>query len=218
MIVTINKKANFWIRLLATIIDLILFVVFALATSFIVFNYKKADFYTNQLLYKELIYRFWLLSLILFLVLTYIVFPILTKGKTIGMLICKIKVILTNKNIKLSKAIFDRQRLFSFLWIFVFIAFMLMSTDAFLKATRGKNLNNVEKVVFALPVTLATIALGLDLFMIITGAGATRVSWNDKFSQTRTVWINKFEEIIEEENINKKIYPKKRELPNISIL
>jgi|GEM_PF-6612543 len=40
-----NKKANFLIRLLASSIDLSLFVIFLIATSFMVFNYQKNTYY-----------------------------------------------------------------------------------------------------------------------------------------------------------------------------
>ncbi|BAP39407.1 RDD family protein [Metamycoplasma canadense] len=218
MIIKKNKRANFWIRLIATLIDLLLFVIFAISSSFFVFNYKQTDFYTENVIYKEIIYRTWLLLLILFIILEYILVPIFSNGRTFGMWICKIKIIKQENNQKLSRAIFDRQRLFAFLWIFVFLGFMLISTDAFLKAARGNKLNNAEKLVFAIPVVLSTIAINLQLFLIITNAKVTRLGWNDKFSKTETVWKNKYEEIFEEEKNELKIYPKKRELPKINAI
>lgn len=213
-----NIKANFWIRLLSTLIDLFIFVIFSVGTSFLIFNYKKADFLLNNIVYKEVVYRIWLLGLILFNIFEFIVIPIITGGQTVGMLICKIKIIANDNDRKLSRFIFDRQRLFSFLWVFIFLSFMLMSTDAFLKAARGQKMNTVEKLVVSLPTVLATIAINLQIFMILTGVVATRLNWNDKFSRTKTVWKNKFEEVFEDEDYKLKIYPKKRELPKIEIL
>lgn len=213
-----NIKANFWIRLLSTLIDLFIFVIFSVGTSFLIFNYKKADFLLNNIVYKEVVYRIWLLGLIVFNIFEFIVIPIITSGQTVGMLICKIKIIANDNDRKLSRFIFDRQRLFSFLWVFVFLSFMLMSTDAFLKAARGQKMNTVEKLVVSLPTVLATIAINLQIFMILTGVVATRLNWNDKFSRTKTVWKNKFEEMFEDEDYKLKIYPKKRELPKIEIL
>ncbi|MBN4089624.1 RDD family protein [Mycoplasma enhydrae] len=216
MIKKINRKAHFWIRVLASLIDLTLFIIFAIGTSFLVFNYKNVDFYTTNILNRELIYRMWLFSLILVLFLLYILIPVIFKGQTIGMLTCKIKIISTKSKRKLWKTVFDRQRLFSFLWMFVLLAFMLVSTDAFLKATKGDKLNMVEKIVFSLPTTLATIAINLEIIMILSGVGASRLNWNDKFSQSQTVWINKYDEIDMEEELDKKISPIKREMPKIN--
>ncbi|MCV3753537.1 RDD family protein [Mycoplasma enhydrae] len=216
MIKKINRKAHFWIRVLASLIDLTLFIIFAIGTSFLVFNYKNVDFYTTNILNRELIYRMWLFSLILVLFLLYILIPVIFKGQTIGMLTCKIKIISTKSKRKLWKTVFDRQRLFSFLWMFVLLAFMLVSTDAFLKATKGNKLNMVEKIVFSLPTTLATIAINLEIIMILSGVGASRLNWNDKFSQSQTVWINKYDEIDMEEELDKKISPIKREMPKIN--
>ncbi|MCV3733782.1 RDD family protein [Mycoplasma enhydrae] len=216
MIKKINRKAHFWIRVLASLIDLTLFIIFAIGTSFLVFNYKNVDFYTTNILNRELIYRMWLFSLILVLFLLYILIPVIFKGQTIGMLTCKIKIISTKSKRKLWKTVFDRQRLFSFLWMFVLLAFMLVSTDAFLKATKGNKLNMVEKIVFSLPATLATIAINLEIIMILSGVGASRLNWNDKFSQSQTVWIDKYDEIDMEEELDKKISPIKREMPKIN--
>lgn len=220
MVIKKNIKANFWIRILATIIDLLFFILFAIGTSFIVFNYKKANFYTENILYRELIYRFWLLLLIIFIIFSYLLIPIFSKGQTIGMLICKIKIQSneeTNKKIKISKYIFDRQRLFAFFWIFIFLSFMLISTDGFLKAARGQKLNSAEKIVLSLPVILATIAVNLEALVILSGIGPSRINWNDKLSKTETVWKNKYEEVEIEEN-KQIILPKKRELPKIHLL
>ncbi|WP_330463346.1 RDD family protein [Metamycoplasma gateae] len=218
MIIKKNIKANFWIRTLATLIDLLIFIFITISTSFLVFNYKKGDFHTENTVYKEIIYRFWLLFLIVFLVFWYILIPIISRGQTVGMLICKIKILPTEKNDKkLSKVIFDRQRLFSFLWMFVFISFMLLSTDAFLKAARGNKLNNVEKLILSIPTALSVIAINIQLFILITGIKANRINLNDKFSNSLTVWKNKYEEIINEED-NKKIMPKKRVLPEVNLI
>ncbi|BDX52878.1 hypothetical protein JPM7_4850 [Metamycoplasma equirhinis] len=70
-------------------------------------------------------------------------------------------------------------------------------------------MNTVEKLVVSLPTVLATIAINLQIFMILTGVVATRLNWNDKFSRTKTVWKNKFEEVFEDEDYKLKIYPKK---------
>ncbi|WP_412031681.1 RDD family protein [Metamycoplasma buccale] len=211
--IKINKKANFWIRLLATIIDAILFIIFLVATSFAVFNYKTGQYF------HEANYYVWLFLLILYLIFFFIVLPIIWNGKTIGMRICKIKIIKKNEKDKFSKVIFDRQRLFSFLWIIVFLSFIIfISPKTFIEAANiNKNLNKVQKIFLTIPTVLSSLSVFLQAFLIITNAKENRIGLNDKFSASYTVWINKYEEIEQEEKVNIKIKPIKRTLPNIKI-
>ncbi|ACF07568.1 RDD family [Metamycoplasma arthritidis] len=212
----INKKANFWIRLLATLIDVIFFLAFAIGLSFGTFNYQKGTYYHLAL------YYFWLICLIAYLILFFIVIPIVWKGKTLGMAICKIKVIKQNEKDKFSKVIFDRQRLFSFLWVFVFLSFIcFVSPETFLQAANIKQLaklNKVQKAFLAIPTALSALAAFSEIFLIITNARESRVGLNDKLSSSFTVWKNKYEEV-KEKTIKDatKIQPKIRKLPKITI-
>ncbi|WP_306766867.1 hypothetical protein [Metamycoplasma neophronis] len=136
------------------------------------------------------------------------------------MAMCKIKTIPQDTKTKLSKAIFDRQRLFSFTWVFVFLAFMIMvSPQTFEQAALINKdthpLNQVQKLFLLLPTVLASFAAFIECFFILTNAKGNRVGLNDKFSRTFTVYINKFDEIEEELILEEKIKPVRRELPHI---
>ncbi|AWX42531.1 RDD family [Metamycoplasma cloacale] len=215
MVKQINKKANFWIRLLATLIDVIIFLIFSVISSFATFDYQNAKLIHNAL------YYFWLINLILFLLIYFILIPIFAKGKTLGMTICRIKIISTDKTEKFSKAVFNRQRLFSFVWMIIFALFaILISPETFIKAsTKGMTKDQLTTVQFGflmIPIALIGIASFTQLFLIMSNARSNRVGLNDKFSSTETVWINKYEEIEEEEIIERIIKPKKRVLPTLT--
>ena len=213
--IKINTKANFWIRLLSTFIDLFLFMFFVITTSFAVFNYKKGSYYHIAN------YYIWLLLIITYLTFFYIVLPIIWKGKTIGMAICKLKIIKKDENdkSKFSKVIFDRQRLFAFLWICIFLAFIIfIHPDTFSVAAKKGKIEKHQKLFLSIPISLSSLALMLQIFLIFTNLRSSKIGLNDKFSSSLTVWINKFEDVKQEKNNSqntKKIQPKVRILPNL---
>ena len=213
--IKIQKKANFWIRLLATFIDCILFLSIATGTSFLVFNYKTGNYFYR---YN---YYFWLLFLSLYLAFFFIVLPIIWKGKTIGMAICRIMIIKQFKEDKLPRVIFDRQRLFSFLWIIILLSFMIfIHPDTFLEAIQGKTLKTYQRAFLIIPTVLSSLALITDIFFISSNLRANRIGLNDKLSRTFTIWINKFEFVEaedKEEIFASQIKLKPRILPNIKI-
>lgn len=210
-----NRKANFWIRSLATFLDLLLFCLFLIASSFLIFNYKN-----NTYLFSKWLYYPWLLSLCIYLCLYFIVIPIVWKGKTLGMFICRIKIIKNKDNLKFSKVIFDRQRLFSFSWICIFLLFLiLIHPDTFLQAlSQSKPLSKLQKIFLAVPGTLASLVLVFELFLIFTNLKSSGIGLNDKLSSSYTVWINKYDDILSDDPDKKvKIKPKQRILPHVKI-
>ncbi|AZG68516.1 RDD family protein [Mycoplasma struthionis] len=212
--IVVNKKANFWIRFLATFVDLGIFLLIMLASSFLVFNYSKGTFYSIYSYYP------WLLFLIFVLIFLYFVIPSIWDGKTLAMAMCRIKIINKDENKKLWKGVFDRQRLFALVWIIIFFLFIIFISpqtfaDGALSVSRqGKTLDKIQRAFLAIPSTFATLGSMLQLFIIISNIKSSRIGLNDKFSSTFTVWINKFEEIEPEENIFY-IRPRKRVLPKI---
>jgi len=209
-----NKKANFWIRLLASSIDLSLFVIFLIATSFMVFNYQKNTYYHIANYYV------WLFLIITYLTFFYIVLPIIWKGKTIGLAICRLKIIKKDNASfdKFSKIIFDRQRLFAFLWICIFLSFIIfIHPQTFLEAAKKEKIKPYQKLFLSIPIVLSSLAIMLQIFLMFTNLKSDKIGLNDKFSNSLTVWMNKFEEIknSKEEKILKEIRPKKRILPTL---
>ncbi|RMA78529.1 RDD family protein [Metamycoplasma subdolum] len=215
MIVKQNKLANPWIRLLATIIDNLIFLSIFLAVSFLVFDYQKSTYR-----FSKYFYYLWLSSGIILIIINQIVLPVFLKGKSIGMLICKIHVLNLEHRRRFSKAVFDRSRLFGFLWLCIICFYVvLISPETFIKISqvgfKKEDLNLVQKIFFAIPLTLTSFGLIVQVVFVISNFSTNRIGWNDKFSNTRTVWDNKFDEIEEDDNVLEKIIPIKRVLPKI---
>ncbi|AXE61010.1 hypothetical protein DA803_02865 [[Mycoplasma] phocae] len=210
----INRKANFWIRLLSSIIDLLIFISLAIISSFLVFNYKQGQ-YINKWNYYV-----WLALLIFMLNIFWIIIPILFNGQSIGMIICRIRIIPQENKTKLSRAIFDRQRLFAFTWMIIFLLFIIfVSPELFIRAAKiNKNsakLGTLERIFVLIPTALASITSFAEIFLVISNVKENRIGINDNFSNTFTVWKNRFDKVEENEEINTIIKPKIRELPNL---
>ncbi|QKX37397.1 RDD family protein [Metamycoplasma hominis] len=212
--IKINIKANFWIRLAATLIDFLVFIGFLIGSSFAIFNYKEAKFYNYWS------YYLWIIMIILVQNIIWIIIPIFTKGYTLGLFICRLKIIKQQNNkSKFSKVIFDRQRLFSFIWMIIFALFMIfISPQTFEQAanlSQTKPLDQLQKAFLSIPSVLSALATFLEFLFILSNAKGDRIGLNDKFSGSYTVWAKKYEDI-EENNIdNLIIKPIVRELPKI---
>ncbi|MGC7171354.1 RDD family protein [Metamycoplasma hominis] len=212
--IKINIKANFWIRLAATLIDFLVFIGFLIGSSFAIFNYKEAKFYNYWS------YYLWIIMIILVQNIIWIIIPIFTKGYTLGLFICRLKIIKQQNNeSKFSKVIFDRQRLFSFIWMIIFALFMVfISPQTFEQAanlSQTKPLDQLQKAFLSIPSVLSALATFLEFLFILSNAKGDGIGLNDKFSGSYTVWAKKYEDI-EENNIdNLIIKPIVRELPKI---
>ena len=120
----INEKAKFWSRLVSALIDIILFCVVAISTSLICIK-KELVTSINVEMYlvkNDYTYFLWLFILILLLSLLYILIPLICNGRTLGMMILRLK--LNYNNQRKYYVILKRTELGVFLWIFVIVIFM----------------------------------------------------------------------------------------------
>ena len=124
----INEKAKFWSRLVSTLIDIILFCVVGISTSLICIK-KELVTSINVEMYlvkNDYTYFLWLFILILLLSLLYILIPLICNGRTLGMMILRLK--LNYNNQRKYYVILKRTELGVFLWIFVIVIFIVMSS------------------------------------------------------------------------------------------
>ncbi|KDE44890.1 membrane protein [Metamycoplasma hyosynoviae] len=201
-----NKKAHPFIRILASIIDSTLFLIFAIFSSFMVFNYRKGIYYHIANYYV------WLFLLISFLIFFYIVLPIIWKGKTIGKAICKIKLIQQDEKEKFSNKVFDSQRLFSFLWVCILTSFIFfISPNTFIQVSKRSELKLYQKVFLTIPTVLSSLTIITELVFLFSVFSERRIGLNDKFSNTLIVWENKFDEedLTSKKNLKIKKIPRK---------
>lgn len=102
----INKPAGFWIRFLARILDLIIFLAIIIGTAFVLLKRSDWTAYsvkvgnTQEAVITVHTFHFdsaanyysWLIISIASLFVLFIIIPMLTKGRTLAMLICRIKI------------------------------------------------------------------------------------------------------------------------------
>ncbi|MBN0919496.1 RDD family protein [[Mycoplasma] gypis] len=214
--ITTNKKAGFWPRFLATLIDLFIFMVIVFAFSFIVFDNKTKDFKS------EGFYYLWLSLIIITDAFIWVLLPILTKGRTLGLLCFRLKIVSKHKKDPLWKTVLKRQLLFAVLWIIVFACWMIfISKDTFVLVlkTNKQNINQlnwIQRIFVTIPLTLSALTAIINWMMIISNAKSSRVGWNDTFSYSYTVYANKFETIVVDEWNKNKLKPVVRKMPNIN--
>lgn len=236
----INKNAGLFIRLLSTIIDVLFFCFFGIVLSLIsisettIGNFFDSDNpnissnILNQKIYiVNNLYWLWLFLLILILFIEFILIPFFLKGRTIGMLITRLKLKYDNE--KFIKVLFYRNCLGSFLWIIVIFLFMIfVSPNTINKYLLYKEINNLtienkeeilskinfsiwEIILFYIPSSLPSIILTIQLLSILSVMFKRKnVSIIDRFSNSLIVYKNKFidfsnnnlEVINPEKNIN----------------
>ncbi|QJG66734.1 RDD family protein [Mycoplasma phocoenae] len=212
----VNKKANFWIRLLATTIDLILFLSLITIYSLLLFDKGKGQFKT------EFFYYLWLFLIIVSMASIYIFIPMIFKGKTLGLWICRLKIISNKANTKIFKTIIQRQLLNSILWIIgITLMLILISHETFIqmaKTTKNstEKLSVIQQAFMSVPVTICSLAGIIDVFLMLTTARTSKIGWNDTFSNSSVVFINKYEDVFHDDLDFDSIKPKKRELPQIN--
>ncbi|VEU70421.1 RDD family protein [Mycoplasmopsis glycophila] len=114
------KNSNFWKRLLSNLIDLTIILSFFFGSFLIAWNTKNE----TRWIKNEIIFITPFILNIIFISFYWIFLPWLTNGKTIGMMIFKIKIINSSKTrIKLITMI-KRNYLLTFPLLFVLILFI----------------------------------------------------------------------------------------------
>ena len=229
-----NKVAGFFIRFLALAIDVIIFVAIGMASSLICISkhiYTFSDLetgITNQLNIYQInqpwTYYVWMIIIILTLTIQFIIIPFLLKGKTIGMVITKLKIKTLELDLSLKKVIWQRIQVGALLWIILVILFMIfintktinkINLFTFIQQHNFNDWSNVNKIelantyklstletsLFAIPATISSVILFGQLFCLISvGISKNKHGIIDKISNSIIVYekqfiINKIEKI-----------------------
>lgn len=212
-----NKIANFWIRFFAGFLDVLFFLILSILLTFILFLNSKMDGskYGYQILDYLRYYSWFLIEIILILVLQIIIPSFLLKGQTLGKWITRIKIIPHN-NQNINKKTFliyiiKKEFFYAFAWIFLMLIFMFFISPRIASKMIGPNFglrlknNNelknakiiwedFEKALISIPILIANANVIINLIMIISVAKNKGIGLNDVYSNTRTVWVNKFVE------------------------
>lgn len=239
----INKIAGFWIRFSSLLIDVIIFVLISISSSLLIIRSKQLEIWNNQLIYQVddgWTYYLWFLIPILLLILQFLLIPLLTNGKNLGQLICRIKVIKTNKDDFNKIIIFKRWQLGPLIWIIIIIMFMMMvrpevinkvslytfvqnHQDDFQKLApveqneiiKSYQFNSWETALLSIPGTTSTFNILIQMLMLISiSINKEKVGLLDKLTNSKIIYVNKF--LIKNENSTMIIKPKLNSTINIT--
>ena len=201
---TIQKPAGFWIRVLSILIDLVLFCVIAISSSLIAIETKNDSF-----IIISWGYYVWMTLVIFEILILFIVIPMLSKGKSIGMLLCQINIIsLSQEPIWL--VVLKKNQLYAFLWIFSIIMSMsFISPSLANKMTAISNqpeggtlkLESWEAALLAIPSTTSGIVIFVNVFSILSiNMNKNAFGLNDKLTNTQMIYSKKSIEVFDEKN------------------
>lgn len=202
---TLKKSAGFWIRILSILIDLILFCLIAIPLSLIAIDKKE-----NLIVIVTWGYYVWMVLVIFEIFILFIVIPILSKGRSIGMWCCQINLISLKKE-PVWLMVLKKNQLYAFFWIFsILVSMCFISPELCQKmvnAPKGTQESALaallpwEKALIAIPSTTSGIIIFLNILSVLSINMSRDMSGiNDKLTNTKMVYSNKYIEIFDEEN------------------
>ncbi|MXR57886.1 RDD family protein [Mesomycoplasma hyorhinis] len=202
---TQNKLANFWIRFLSGIIDLVIIFAFIILISYAVF--VNDDVTKNIIIWK---YYLWYFLIIVTIFLLKIILPLFNKNQTIGQKFCKIKIVFLEPANTFKQRLIQqikKETLTTLIWIILFIISACCLTPSIaLKLVQSNTSKNPIKItdsnywiwweqfLISIPILFSNINTLLSFVLIISIARRKKVGINDLFSKSRTVWVYKKED------------------------
>ncbi len=209
----INKTANFWIRFLGRILDILLVFVLFGSLLFLIVNIKYKPKINIQ--FKNIyLFYIWFILLDLYLFFYFIIFPFFFNGQTLSMKILKIKIQFNEKNKFIS--LIKRELFFSLGWILMsLIVIIVINHTLIIKFAQLNSRKiwiynfsiweNFRLIIFRIFAFFVTVIQFVLLISIVIREN--NIGLHDVFSKTRTIWTKKFINIENNEN-EKRIKPK----------
>lgn len=225
----INKPAGFWIRFLARLIDLVIVLVIIVGTAFafltksewIVIDKIKI---TSSHFGNVANYYSWLVISIIAPIIWFVAIPLLTNGRSLGMLICRIKIDLKKNLLERLFQLFKREiftgLIISINLILILIVFDMNVFNKFTYFSKSKfnsmddyvlpdgtkkhlTANDIFTSIDNLRISIVTtIASFMFITLLVFGISIIvrkqRLGFHDTFSNTKTFWENKTIELKEE--------------------
>ncbi|WP_033161332.1 RDD family protein [[Mycoplasma] collis] len=222
-------KASYKIRFLSGVIDIFIFIFITFLITFLVFF--KFDFQNDKVdPIFNIFYYLWFLFEISIILFLHLIIPLFfSKGKTIGKIITKLQVVNLNGNTKKInlKNIIKKEIFYSLNWIFIILLFLIfINPEEFKSFSKNKELltkkiENIENLSLKIKVVLRLIFIISNFFVFsnyvitLTIFKKNRLSIIDIFSQTQTVYKNKFEF---KNEISESLKPKELNWESIEIM
>lgn len=210
-----KKKSGFFIRFTSLLIDLTIFCLIGIFSSLMcIGKNEKGISIINSFLY----YYLWLLLLIVLILIQFILIPLITKGKTIGMLICGLELTLISNDESIYTIIIKRQILGSIPWIITILLYIAFVTpDIINKIIITKQvkesdlkLDGWEMARLTIPSTLSSFLIFFQSLLLMTiGINKQKQGFVDKVTKSQIIWKNKLDPINEQIKTLRIIEPEK---------
>ncbi|MCC3160902.1 MAG: RDD family protein [Mollicutes bacterium PWAP] len=198
----IYKKAGFWIRFLSRVLDVFIFGLILIGTSFAFLSHNKIEIgynhpYTSWTFDSTWKYITWLIINIIQTFSLFILLPFFTNGRTIGMFICRIKIhyLKNKKRIQIFKSQIYREIFFGLSWSFLMFLFIILMYNPrffikFISTNRDSiNFTTWQNVRISIITTFSGLIIFIQLISgISVGIKREKSSFIDKLSKTETVW------------------------------
>lgn len=220
---TNNKITNFWIRLVARLIDLLCLIIIATISGWL-FMKKNGDSNEVKTIFKTwwffYVYAFIIILSIFFL---FIALPMMWKGKTIGHFLTRTKIV---SDINLQLGILKREIFWAWSWIFSVLSVVILINhtlvDKFALVSRSKDLalSNWDTMRISFVSSIAAIVCFIQMtFAISIIVKSNKIALHDIYSHTKTVYINKFVPIVKiNDEVDEILKPQKVETIEINFI
>lgn len=213
-----KKIASFSYKFFSMLVDLFIILIIIIPLSLITIVNNNGIYTINKLNYY-----IWFLTFIFLQIFFYLLIPILTKGKTIAMLIFKLELQSLNLDENIYISIIKRNFLTTFLWILLLISFIcFVPPSSAEKLLKAENLVENDKAVFSaleiagisVPALFSPLFLISNLFnQLSAGINNNSISIYEKIYNYRIVHKNRF--VKSAEDLSKKLIPIKMQIYKI---
>lgn len=209
-------KASFKIRLLAGLIDILIFLLFSFLTSYLIFLNSNFMNSSGKKDLESLRYYLWFFVQITLIFCLQIIIPsFLLQGQTIGRWLVRIKLIPEFEKdiskIKMFIYVLKKELFHSIAWIIVFLIFAILISPRLATKMIGVNfgvkiknnfLNNVdddpwenfEKALISIPIFIVNLNILINVTILISIAKFKQGGFTDLYSRTLMVYKYKFNE------------------------
>lgn len=200
-----QAPAGFWIRLVSRFIDMLIPGGLSIGLLFLLLEKK-----TNYEFKENYYYYIWTIVTIALILISFILVPFLSKGRTLGMFITKTKIVAEGS---LLKTLIKREGFFSLGWVLMLIVAMAvinhtLVNDFARNDQKSISYSDTDKLRIGVVSAVGSLLIILQLLSVVgIIARRDKCGFHDRASNSKTVWTNKT--LVEESQVfEKKIQPR----------
>lgn len=181
--------AGFWIRLVSRFIDMLIPAGLSIGLLFLLL--EKNNYYSFK---ENYYYYIWTIATVILILLSFILVPLISKGRTFGMFVTNTKIIV-EKN--LFKSLVKREAFFSLSWVLLLVIAMAIVNHTLVNEFARNDQKSIpysdtEKLRIGIVSAAGSLIIILQLLSVVgIIARRDKCGFHDRASNTKTVWTNK---------------------------